>query len=152
MRGVVFLVLPLPKEGNKKRYDMKVMIPINKNETGKECVANGFHNARMVCVYDYSSSASECMASNRIYVNSGNLIDQIKEMGIEAVISSYLPPMTLRIFEQGGITVFRARGKDVEENIDFLKNAQLEYFSTEESREMWNCESGCSSCNSKSCA
>lgn len=131
---------------------MKVMIPINKNETGSEFVANGFHNAPMVCVYDYSSNASECMASNRIYVNSGNLIDQIKEMGIEAVISSYLPPMTLRIFEQGGLTVFRARGKDVEENIDFLKNAQLEYFSTEESRQMWNCESGCSSCNSKSCA
>ena len=130
---------------------MKVMLPIAEREGGKETVAQGFHNAQYVCIYDYQNKSFEWMPVKKISSNPGDLSKELQRMGISKVISTYLPPMALRIFARSGLDVYRARGTNVEENITFLKHNQLESFTTQAARETWGCESSCGSCSSTSC-
>lgn len=127
------------------------MLPIADKEIGKETVARGFHNARYVCIYDSQSKVFEWMPVQDISSNAGDLGKELKGMGIGTIISTYLPPMTLRIFARSGLEVYKARGTNLKENISFFKRKQLESFTTQAAREMWGCESSCGTCSSTSC-
>jgi predicted Fe-Mo cluster-binding NifX family protein len=131
---------------------MKVMLPITDKEIGKETVARGFHNARYVCIYDSKSEVFEWMPAKAVSPNPGDFTKELQRMGIDLIISAYMPPVALRIFARNGLEVYKSRGINVIENIEFLKRNQLETFTPESVRQIWGCESGCGSCNSKSCA
>lgn len=130
---------------------MKVMLPIVDNERGKEKVARGFHNARYICIYDSKTKMFDWLPTKSISSNPGDFSKQVQQMGINTVISSYLPPLALRIFARSGLDAFKARGSSVEENIRFFSNNQLETFTTQAARETWACTTSCSSCSSTSC-
>ncbi|MDX8338733.1 hypothetical protein SLH46_06045 [Draconibacterium sp. IB214405] len=130
---------------------MRVMLPITEKETEKAKIARGFHNARFVCIYDSELNSFECKETKEISPNPGDLTQELKRMGINNVISGYLPPMVLQIFTRNGLSVFKARGSNVTKNIDFFTQNQLESFTSQAARELWGCESGCNSCSSTSC-
>ncbi len=130
---------------------MKIMLPIVDKKRGQETVAQGFHNARFICIYDSQRKSFDWMPAKAISSNPGEFSEELKRMGISTVISAYLPPMALRIFTRSGLAVYRARGTNVEENISFFNHNQLESFTSQAAREMWGCESSCSSCSSTSC-
>lgn len=127
---------------------MRVMLPIE--ESGR--IARGFHNASRVCIYDSYKECTEWKNVSDISLKPGEFSKDLVKTGVDSVISGYLPPMVLQLFTRCGLEVFKARGNDVEENISFFINKQLEEFTSETSRQMWGCNSGCGSCNSKSCA
>jgi predicted Fe-Mo cluster-binding NifX family protein len=130
---------------------MKVMLPIAEKEKGKETVAPGFHNARYICIYDSQSKSFDWIEAKKINSNPGDFSKELRRMGISKVISTYLPPMALRIFARSGMEVYKARGTNVTENINFFSNNQLELFTNQTATEMRSCESGCGSCSSTSC-
>ncbi|WP_297091635.1 hypothetical protein [uncultured Draconibacterium sp.] len=130
---------------------MKVMLPIANRETGKEKIAHGFHNARFVCIYDSDRESFEWKKVTEISPNPGEFTHELKRMGISTIISSYLPPMVLQVFTRNGLSVFKARGSNVNRNIDFFTQNQLESFTSKAARELWGCESGCNSCSSTAC-
>lgn len=127
---------------------MRVMLPIE--ESGR--LARGFHNASKVCIYDSSKECSEWKNVSEINLKPGEFTSELAKIGVDTVISGYLPPMVLQLFARCGVEVLKARGSNLEENISFFSKNQLEEFTSEFSREMWGCNSGCGSCNSKSCA
>ena len=130
---------------------MRVMLPVTDRETERAKIAHGFHSARFVCIYDSEMKSFECRETKKISTNPGNLTLELKRMGINTIISGYLPPMVLQIFTRNGLSVFKARGNNVNKNIDFFTHGQLESFTSQAARELWRCESGCHSCSSSSC-
>ncbi|WP_346856825.1 NifB/NifX family molybdenum-iron cluster-binding protein [uncultured Draconibacterium sp.] len=130
---------------------MKVMLPIAEKKRGKETVARGFHNASYVCIYDSQSKSFDWMPVKEVSPNPGDFTKELQRMGINTVISGYLPPMALQIFARSGLEVFRARGTNVKENISYFIHNQLESFTTQAARETWGCNSSCGSCSSTSC-
>lgn len=148
---VLFLVLLLPVCAKQNTGNMRVMLPVMDKEKGKETVAHGFHNARHVCIYDSRRKSFEWMPAKEISSNPGDFTKDLQRMGINSVISAYLPPMALRIFARNGLNVYKARGVNLAENISFFKLKQLESFTAQAAWEMWNCQSSCGTCSSTSC-
>ncbi|QIA09382.1 NifB/NifX family molybdenum-iron cluster-binding protein [Draconibacterium halophilum] len=130
---------------------MKVMLPIADKKKGNETVARGFHNASYVCIYDSQSKSMDRMPVKAVFSNPGELGKELQQIGVSTVISGYLPPMALRLFARSGLEVFRARGTNVTENINFFIQNQLESFTTQKARETWGCNSSCGSCSSTTC-
>jgi len=130
---------------------MRVMLPVEEKKRGKEKIAHGFHNARYVCIYDSEGNSFEWKETSEISPNPGDFTNELKRLGINTIISSYLPPMVLQIFTRNGLQVFKARGNNVTENIDFFSQNQLESFTSKAARELWRCDSSCHSCSSTSC-
>lgn len=132
---------------------MKVILPILERERGKETIAKGFHNARYMCIYDSESKTYTWKNAAEIISETIDLSRDFEAMGIDSVICGYLPPMVWQIFSRSHLKIYRPRGNSFSENIEFFEKNQLELFSTGAAHEAWGkCGSGCSSCNSKSCA
>ncbi len=130
---------------------MKVMLPVAEKKRGREKLARGFHNASYVCIYDLEGKSFEWKKAAEVSPRPGDFTSELKRLGVDTIISSYLPPMVLQIFTRNGLQVFKARGTNVTENIDFFTQNQLESFTSQTARELWGCESGCHSCSSTSC-
>lgn len=122
------------------------MLPIVDKKSGREKVAQGFHNAKEVCIYDSLSNSYEWMRAQEISKNPGDFSNELKRLGIKTVISCYMPPMALRIFARSGLNVYKARGNSVTENVRFFRKKQLEPFTSQATREMWGCSGSCGTC------
>nr|WP_319571834.1 hypothetical protein [uncultured Draconibacterium sp.] len=130
---------------------MRVLLPVAGEETGSEKIARGFHNAKLVCIYDSESKAFEWKETSEISPNPGDLTHELKRLQINTIISGYIPPMVLQIFTRNGFSVLKARGRSVQKNISFFTQNQLESFTSQAARELWGCQSSCNSCSSTSC-
>lgn len=130
---------------------MKVILPVIDDQRARNMLANGFHNARFVCIYDSQTHDTEWCSINEISEKFGNLTLGLKKRGIYTVISPRMPLMALALFIESGLKVFRSEGKNVEENILLLNNNQLKPYEVYDATGMSSCAGGscnsCSSCN-----
>jgi predicted Fe-Mo cluster-binding NifX family protein len=130
---------------------MKVILPVIDDQGARNMLANSFHNARFVCIYDSQTHDSEWCSINDISEKPGNLTLGLKKRGIYTVISPQMPLMALGLFIESGLKVFRSESKNVEENIRLLNNNQLRSYEVFDAMGMSSCSSGscnsCSSCN-----
>jgi len=124
------------------------MLPVIDKENSKEGVTDGFRNARFVCIFDSQDNSIEWVSASKLNTDDGDLSNEIKRMGINAIISNKMTPIALQIFARNGIEVFKAKSEHVSENIAFLQNNQLELFTRQVAREIQECNSSCSSCRS----
>lgn len=127
------------------------MIPVIGKEEGNAKVAEGFRLATSVCISDSDKKELEWISANELNTGNGDFSDDIKRLGTFAIISRSMAPIALQIFARNEIEVFKAKGTDISENIDFFQKKQLELLTTQEAREMQACDSSCSSCSSTSC-
>lgn len=127
---------------------MKIMLPVLNDCEGKMKLAEGFHNAQKVCIYDSKKDIYEWISTKKINANIGEFSVELKQRGIESVISCTMQPVVLRIFSQNGLQVFKAEGNNLEQNIASFQNDKLNSFSTEETKTIMGCGSSCNSCSS----
>lgn len=125
---------------------MKVMLPVKNDETWKTRIAEGFHNLSCLCIYDCDSASTEWVLTKEFSETPGGLNAVLTEKGIYSIITVNITPMVLAMFSRNEISVYKAQGADVEQNIRLFRLGQLKSFTTEESRLIM------SSCNSSSCA
>ncbi|MFB6343026.1 NifB/NifX family molybdenum-iron cluster-binding protein [Saccharicrinis sp. FJH2] len=131
---------------------MKVIIPVVDTERSRNVLAKSFHNAEFASVYDTDSRMVEWIETSSISEDVGNISIGLKKMGIYAVISQQMPPMALGLFVESGINVYRAEGDDLQENILYFIDEELELFSSQMAFETTpSCGSSCNSCSSTSC-
>ena len=126
---------------------MKVIIPVIDNTKAKNKIASGFHNAEYVCIHDYSTHSSEWVATKTIIRHMGNLSIELKQREIYTVISPFVSLMTLRLFIESGLKVYRSNGDSVPENIQLLLENQLEEFTVQSALGIAACIGSCDSCN-----
>ena len=126
---------------------MKVIIPVENSKSAKYNIAQGFHITEYACIFDSASQTYEWLPTSDISRNPGNLSIELKRQGIECVISRNIRFMALGLFIDSGLEVFKAKGKNLIENIDFFMNNQLEPFVPQAELILSDCNGSCGSCN-----
>jgi predicted Fe-Mo cluster-binding NifX family protein len=126
---------------------MNVIIPVEDIEKDKSILAKGFHNTNYACIYNTLNGSYEWLSTNKISTSEDNLSLALKRKGIYTIITSHMPYLALRLFKESGLSVYKSKGKNLEENIDlFLKN-ELDTFSPQIQFKASSCSSSCSSCD-----
>jgi len=128
---------------------MKVMLPVIDDTSRKNVVADGFHNIEYVCIFDSNTKQYEWLGAKDISETPGGLNSGLTDQGIFSIISLNISPMVLSMFNRNGIQVWKAKGKDLEENLRLFQLSELKIFTAEECRITQACNtSSCSSCSS----
>ena len=119
---------------------MKIIIPVTDDSQGKNIIATGFHNTNFVCIYDSEEKNYQWLNKNEISVNEGNLCLQLKLRGISTIITSEIELMTLSLFTDVGLKVYKSNAGSVEQNIKLFELDQLNPFSFKSAIGVINCD------------
>lgn len=127
---------------------MKVLLPVQNISDAKHSIADGFHNSEFVCIYNCKDKSFEWLPIAAITKKPGNLSLELKRKGITSVISNSMPFMALSLFMESGLSIFKANGISVDENIQLFLNNKLTVLSSKDTSMPSGCSSSCSSCSS----
>ena len=119
---------------------MKIIIPVIDNEQGKNLLAQGFHNTDYVCVYDSDEITFQWLEKKDISLKEGNLCIQLKLKGIHTIITSEIELMTLSLFTDSGLKIYKTEVGSVEENIKLFEANQLKLFTSKTAIGIINCD------------
>ena len=126
---------------------MKVIIPVVNDKEDKNRLAKSFHNASYACIFNTLNGSCEWYSTMEITEKPGNLSLALKRMGVYTVISSSMPFMALGLFTDIGMTIYKAQGDNLNENIDLFINKRLERFTLQSTLGgSGNCSGSCGSC------
>ena len=128
---------------------MKVIVPVYDN-----CrIAEGFNRTPDVCIFDPMASEAEEVYTfvpwrTIIPLGSKNT-KRMREMGIDAVLTSQIQLLALNLFVENGINVYKSDGNDLEHNLVLYSDRKLTLFTTTEALENSAiCNGSCDSCSS----
>ena len=125
---------------------MKVIIPVIDNQSGRNNIASGFHNAEYVCIYDCANTTCEWVRTKDISNHSGILGQELINQNITTVISHSMPLMALGVFTDCGLKVLKSSGTNLQYNIKLFQNNQLEAITAQSALVMSACSGSCKSC------
>lgn len=125
---------------------MKVIIPVIDNQSGRNNIASGFHNAEYVCIYDCANTTCEWVRTKDISNQSGILGQELLSQNITTVISHSMPLMALGVFTGCGLKVLKSSGTNLQYNIKLFQNNQLEAITAQSTLVMSACSGSCKSC------
>jgi len=125
---------------------MKIIIPVIDNNLGKNVIAPGFHNTDFACIYDKDESTYQWIEKKDLSIKEGNLSIQLKLKGIYTIITSEIELLTLSLFNDLGLKVYKSNTGSVEENIKLFESNQLKLFTLKTANGIINCD--CSSSHS----
>lgn len=128
---------------------MNIILPVIDNKNDKYSIAKGFLNAEYICVYNKPNKSYNWLKIKEISNSEGNLSLALKRNGIYTIITSHMPYLALRLFKESGLTVYKSKGKNVEENIELYTDNKLELFTPQ--MQFSTNASACSACSSASC-
>lgn len=131
---------------------MKIIIPITDLEKGKNKLAKGFHNTDYSCIYNSLNNSYTWLKTKEISNLDDNLSIALKHKSIYVIITSHMPYLALRLFKESGLAVYKAKSKNLKENITLFLNNELEPFTSLQLSEGPSCSSTCNlnSCSSAS--
>ncbi len=128
---------------------MKVILPVVNDSDAKKDLAEGFHNAACVCIYDCDTNNYQWLLTSQLASKPGNLSLELKRRGISTIIAGSMSLMALGLFTEGGFFVYKSNGDDLYENIQMCLAEKLEPFTLQSVDELKN---NCSSTACKSCS
>ncbi|SNR67829.1 Predicted Fe-Mo cluster-binding protein, NifX family [Lutibacter agarilyticus] len=127
---------------------MNIIIPVTDLEHDKKTLAKGFHNTNYACIYNSLNSSYKWLKTKELSNLEDNLSIALKHQGIYTIITSHMPYLALRLFKESGLTVYKSKGKCLEENIELFLKDELAPFSAQQLFNTSNCSSSCNSCGS----
>lgn len=130
---------------------MKVLVPVINHSEAKNLLAESFHNAESVCIFDFSNQTYQWVQTKTLRGDYGNLAESLKSMGIDAVVSKSMPLMALGFFTDSELPVYMAVGDDLNENLQLFKSASLIQITNGIAKSFSECSGSCGSCSSTSC-
>jgi predicted Fe-Mo cluster-binding NifX family protein len=125
---------------------MKVIIPVIDNQSGRNNIASGFHNAEYVCIYDCTNTTCEWVRTKDISNHSGIFGQELLSQNITTVISQSMPLMALGVFTDCGLKVLKSSGTNLQYNIELFQKNQLEAITAQTTLVMSACSGSCKSC------
>jgi predicted Fe-Mo cluster-binding NifX family protein len=122
---------------------MKIILPVADKNKG---IAQSFHNTEEACIYNYANRTFEWVETKNMHSKNGGLAEELRRIGISAVISTHMPLMALGFFTESGLMVYKAISESIEENIRLFEANQLKPLTNELVKNSANCFGSCSSC------
>jgi predicted Fe-Mo cluster-binding NifX family protein len=122
---------------------MKIILPVTDKNRG---IARSFHNAELACIYNCTNQTYEWVDTKSISAKSGDLAEELKNIGISAVISTQMPLMALGFFTDSGLMVYKATSESIEENIRLFTANQLIPLTNALAKSSANCSGSCGAC------
>jgi len=122
---------------------MKIILPVTDKNKG---IAPSFHNAELACIYNCTNQTYEWMTTKSIRSKSGDLAEELKNIGISAVISTQMPLMALGFFTESGLMVYKAASESIEENIRLFTANLLKPITNALAKSSADCSGSCSAC------
>lgn len=128
---------------------MKVIVPVYDNSR----IAEGFNRTPDVCIFDPMASGAEAVCTfvpwRTIIPPGSKITKRMKEMGIDAVLTSQIQLLALNLFVENGINVYKSDGNDLEHNLSLYSDRKLTPFTTIEALENRAiCSGSCDICSS----
>jgi predicted Fe-Mo cluster-binding NifX family protein len=130
---------------------MKVLVPVINQNEAKDQLAESFHNAESVCIFDFGTQTSKWVQTKTLRGNYGHLAESLKAMGIDAVVSRSMPLMALGFFTDSDLPVYMAVGHNLQENLKLFKASSLVQMTNLIAKSLSECSGTCGSCKSTSC-
>ncbi|MDW7694862.1 hypothetical protein R9C00_08915 [Flammeovirgaceae bacterium SG7u.111] len=128
---------------------MKVIIPVVENKNTSHLTVDEFRNASKACIYDCATKTRDLVSIDQLIKNAGNLTVELKAKGIHTVISPNMSFFSLSLFLDSELKVFKAKGLNLEDNIQLYVENQLEPYNRYAGFGVPGCSpSACSSCAS----
>ena len=124
---------------------MIIIIPVADNMESKDILAPDFHNTEYVCIYESDNNSYRWLKKTDISKKEGNLSIELKRKGIYTIITSQIELMTLALFNDVGLKVYKAKSTSIVENIKLFHNHQLELFTPKSAIGVLDCVSSCGS-------
>jgi predicted Fe-Mo cluster-binding NifX family protein len=119
---------------------MKIIIPVIDNDQNKNSIAQGFHKTDFVCIYDSVENSYHWHKKSDISKKDGNLCIQLKIKGIYTIITNEIELMTLSLFTDIGLKVYKSDGTNLVENIKLFESNQLKPFTLKTALGVINCD------------
>lgn len=125
---------------------MKIIFPVVYKNDNLKCIAQSFHNTEQACIYNCTNQTYEWLATRSIATKAGELAEELKRIGINAVISTQMPLMALGFFTESGLTVYKATSENIEENINLFTMNQLKPITNMLAKSATECSGSCGAC------
>ena len=122
---------------------MKIILPVLAKNKG---IAQSFHNTDHACIYNFTNQTYEWVETKNINSANDGLAEELRRIGISAVISTHMPLMALGFFTDSGLMVYKAISENIEENIRLFAGNQLEQLTNAKVKSSSNCFGSCGSC------
>lgn len=131
---------------------MIVVLPIIDTASNRNNLANGLNANGSICLYDLDSKSGSWIKTNDLAPNMGELLPALEALSISIIITRQIHPMALKILSNKGFEVYRAKGNQLEENIQFFQNKKLDLYSHEAAMELATiCGGECTTCDTDDC-
>lgn len=132
---------------------MKIAIPIIDTEANKNTLAGGGLDVNgSLCLYDNELQSGEWIKTLDLASHMGDLLPALEAMTITAIITKQIHPMALKVLVNRGFEVFKAKGKELDENIRFFNENQLDVYSYGSALKLANsCGGACNTCSTDVC-
>ncbi|WP_321331950.1 hypothetical protein [uncultured Bacteroides sp.] len=128
---------------------MKLIVPVYDDNR----IAEGFNRTPDVCIFDPMASGQEGVCTfvpwRTIIPPGSKITKKMKEMGIEAVLTSQIQLLALNLFVENGINVYKSSGDDLTYNLSlYIKQELMPYTAIEALENSSICSGSCDSCES----
>jgi predicted Fe-Mo cluster-binding NifX family protein len=126
---------------------MKIAIPIVDIDLQKNSLAASLSVLGSLCLYDSDKQSASWMKSLDLAPNMGELLPALGAEKVSVIISQQVHPMALKVLVNSGFVVYKANGRDVDENLKLWATGQLLKFNMESAMEFADvCGGACDSC------
>jgi len=131
---------------------MKVALPIIDIGSNRNILAGGLNVNGSICLYDVDADSGSWIKTTDLAPNMGELLPALEELAISVIITRQIHPMALKILANKGFHVYKAKGNQLEENIQFFQNRKLDLYSHEAAMELATvCGGECTTCSTDVC-
>ena len=131
---------------------MNIAIPIQDIEKNKYTIASGLNVNGSLCLYDTDTEYGKWQKTTDLEPNMGELLSAFEALSISVIITPQIHPMALKILSNKGFGVYKAKGNQLRENIQFFQNKTLDLFSHEDAMGLATvCGGECTTCSTDVC-
>ncbi len=127
----------------------RICFPIANNS--KVEIANDLNGAALYCLVDLDENTKTYLDLNEIHKAFQSGEKGFKALNFATMVCKQISQMQFRILKNSDINVLIPKGKDLETNIELIKNNDLVSFNALTDVK-GSCSGSCSSCSSSSCS
>ena len=131
---------------------MIVALPIIDTVSNRNTLAAGLNANGSLCLYDVELKSGRWIKTSDLAPNMGELLPALEAQTISVIITRQIHPMALKILDNKGFVVYKAKGNVLEENIMMFQNKELQLYSHAASMELATiCGGECTTCATDVC-
>ena len=131
---------------------MIIALPIIDIDTNRNVLADSLNVNGSVCLYDVNTKSERWIKTTDLASNMGELLPALEALTISVIITRQIHPMALKILVNKGFDVYKAKGNQLQENIQFYQSKRLNLYSYEVAMELATiCGGECATCSTDVC-